>query len=72
MISGDLNFHMENSNNALTRLFIEILDTFDLKQHVFSATRASGHTLDLLITRLNEELVGNVKIQDLMISSEMR
>ena len=34
MIAGDLNFHMENSNNALTRQFIEILETFDLKQHV--------------------------------------
>ena len=52
MIAGDLNFHMENSNNALTRQFIEILETFDLKQRVFSATHASGHTLDLLITRL--------------------
>lgn len=57
MIAGDLNFHMENSNNALTGQFIEILETFDLKQHVFSPPHASGHTLDLLITRLNEELV---------------
>ena len=53
MIAGDLNFHMENSNDALVRQFIEILETFDLKQHVFSTTHASGHTLDLLITRLN-------------------
>ena len=71
MIAGDLNFHMENSSNALTRQFIEILETFDLKQHVFSATHASGHTLDLLITRLNEELVRNVKIHDPMISDHL-
>ena len=71
MIAGDLNFHMENSNNALTRQFIEILETFDLKQHVLSATHASGHTLDLLITRLNEELVRNVKIHDPMISDHL-
>ena len=71
MIAGDLNFHMENSNNALTRHFTEILETFDLKQHVLSATHASGHTLDLLITRLNEELVRNVKIHDPMISDHL-
>ena len=68
MITGDLNFHMENSNNAHTRQFFEILETFDLKQNVSSATHASGHTLDLLITRLNEEIVRNVKIHDPMIS----
>ena len=53
MIPGDLNFHMENSNDALLRQLFQILETFDLKQHVFSATHASGLTLDLLITRLN-------------------
>ena len=68
MITGDLNLHMENSNNAHTRQFFEILETFDLKQNVSSATHASGHTLDLLITRLNEEIVRNVKIHDPMIS----
>ena len=67
MIAGDLNVHMENSNNSLTRQFIEILETFDLKQHVFSASHASGHALDPPITRLNEELVRNVKIHDPMI-----
>ena len=71
MIAGDLNFHMENSNNALTRQFIEILETFDPKQHVLSATHASGHTLALLITRSNEELVRNVKIHDPMISDHL-
>ena len=47
------------------------VETFDLKQHVLSATHASGHTLDLLITRLNEELVRNVKIHDPMISDHL-
>ena len=68
MITGDLNLHVENSNNAHTRQFFEILETFDLKQNVSSATHASDHTLDLLITRLNEEIVRNVKIHDPMIS----
>ena len=30
MITGNLTFHMENSNNAHTRQFFEILETFDL------------------------------------------
>lgn len=71
MIAGDLNFHMENSNNVHIRQFIEILETFDLKQHVWSATHVSGHTLDLLITRLNEQIVRNIKIHDLIISDHL-
>ena len=38
---------------------------------MFSPTHATGHTLDLLITRLNEELVKNVKIHDSMISDHL-
>lgn len=71
MIAGDLNFHMENSHNAHTKQFFEILETFELKQHVCSATHASGHTLDLLITRLNEQTVRNIKIHDPMISDHL-
>ena len=38
---------------------------------MFSLTHASGHTKVLLITRLNEELVKNVKIHDPMISDHL-
>lgn len=47
---GDFNFHMDIRSSDTTRL-MEIIESFDLKQHVNFPTHISGHWLDLLITR---------------------
>lgn len=49
--------------------FSDLLDTFNLVQHVKNETQRNGHTLDLIITRSDEaSLVSNVHITDPVIS----
>ena len=50
LLTGDINFHLENSNSPDTRHFISILDSHNFFQHIDIATPACGHTLDFLAT----------------------
>jgi hypothetical protein len=51
LITGDLNFHLDNVNLSDTRKFDETLSDHGLVQHVQGATHNKGHTLDVVITR---------------------
>ena len=54
LIAGDFNIHIENKNDIYTNEFLEILDSFDLVNHIFIPTHAAGHTLDLLLTKKSD------------------
>jgi hypothetical protein len=47
LITGDLNFHLDNVNLSDTRKFDETLSDHGLVQHVQGATHNKGHTLKL-------------------------
>ena len=49
LVLGDFNIHFDNKTAINTRLFCNILDCFDLDQHVNCPTHIKGHTLDLVI-----------------------
>ncbi len=66
LIVGDLNFHVDDENDHDATHFLDILESFDLVQHVNEPTHISGHTLDLIITRPTN-FVSNVTV-DFMIS----
>ena len=51
ILAGDFNVHYENENELSTQKYKDILDTFNLKQHVNSATHIKGHVLDHIITK---------------------
>lgn len=68
LIVGDFNYHMDNISNLDTVKFNKILESFSLVQHVNGPTHKKGHTLDLIITRAEDELVTCVKIRDPMLS----
>jgi exonuclease III len=53
IIVGDFNFHMNKSSNPNAKKLLDILEMFNLKQHIKSSTHESGNTLDLLITDAN-------------------
>ena len=42
VISGDLNFHISDRTNPTTKQFLDILEAFDLSQHVNVATHVGG------------------------------
>lgn len=60
LITGDFNFR----NNTNASHFMDILDSFDLKQHVSLVTHINGHTLDLLITKSNDTIIRSHQVID--------
>ena len=57
LILGNFNFHADDPRDTLARKFTEILDTNNLVQHVTEPSHVSGHTLDLVISRANNQIV---------------
>ena len=68
VITGDFNFHLDSPSDRAAARFREVLDIFDLKQHVKDSTHKNGHILDLVITRAGDEPVRNVRVSDPVIS----
>ena len=62
LIAGDFNFHLDDTTNCDTIKFMDILDSVNLSQHVLGSTHRKGHTLDLIITQHNSNLVTDVRI----------
>ena len=59
VIAGDLNIHVERTENDTTKRLLDILAGFDCVQHVQGApTHREGGTLDLVITKSNEAIEG--------------
>ena len=63
IILGDFNFHVNKHDDKDAKEFIEILENFNLIQHIVGPTHREGNTLDLLITR-KKSLVNHYEIVD--------
>ena len=63
MIIGDFNFHLE-STSSNSKTFNSLIESFDLAQKVNSPTHIHGHTLDLLLTKCNNDNISNVHTTD--------
>ena len=61
-VVGDFNFHLDTPNNQDVLKFNDLLDSMNPVQHVKGSTHRHGHTLDLIITRRGEKLIGNVQV----------
>ena len=62
LIVGDFNFHLDDSKNTDVIKLHNLLESFNLKQHVATPTHSRGHTLDLIITRSEDDLVDGIVI----------
>ena len=59
IITGDLNFYLDNVNDADAVRFNGTLEAHGLVQHVVGPTHKKGHTLDVVITRdISSLLIG--------------
>ncbi len=56
---GDYNFHLNKDNDNKANKFREILDTFELKQHVQESTHREGNTLDLIISNMDSSVLSH-------------
>ncbi len=50
LLTGDLNIHIDNMDCTNTVSFMDILECFNLTQHVNFPTHKHSHTLDLVCT----------------------
>ena len=57
IITGDLNFHLDDPSVQNARKFLDILDEQGFVQHVVGATHIRGYTLDVFITRDNSSIL---------------
>ena len=60
LTTGDFNFHLDNDDNADARNFMDFLESANMTQHVTGSTHSKAHTLDLIITRSDENLVHDI------------
>lgn len=67
IIAGDINIHVETDESS-SKIFHEIIDMFNLKQHVTGPTRIKGHTIDVIITRNDKSAVESVVINKYTLS----
>ena len=71
IIFDDFNLHVDLPNDVAALKFLDLLESFGLKQHVNVATQRCGHTLDLVITRSDNDLVSNLNVTDPIISDHL-
>ena len=69
---GDFNVWIDDLNDPDTIRFLNILDDYNLLNHVRHATYDSGHILDLFIARSDSEIIRNVLVEEICTLSDHR
>ena len=64
IIVGDLNFHLDSKSDRDAARFTSVLQSFGLRQHVQEPTHIRGHTLDVVITRDDSDIVSELQVTD--------
>ena len=64
LILGDVNLHMDIPDKPDTIRFNDILKSLNLTQHVTFPTHRSNHTLDVVLTRSDNDLLCSIKSGD--------
>ena len=68
LITGDFNVHFDEPEKPDVCKFLQIIESFGLKQHVSVPTHVAGHTLDLVITRDDCDFLSNSQAHFMMTS----
>ncbi|XP_028399338.1 uncharacterized protein LOC114522790 [Dendronephthya gigantea] len=71
LITGDFNIHVDVTDDADAVKLQELLESTGLQQHVNVPTHIHGHTLDLIITRLSENIIASPPRNDHLFSDHM-
>ena len=67
VIAGDVNVHVE-SDECASKKFKDLLDLFDLEQHVVGPTHIMGHTIDVIITPNKTNYVTGIEVRQIDLS----
>lgn len=66
LVVGDLNVHVCCPDKPMAKDFLDVIDSFNLIQHVTVPTQEHGHTLDLVLS--SGFMVDNLEIGDTVFS----
>ena len=64
LLLGDFNIHIDLPNDDSSKKLMLLLNDFSLKQHINVPTHVQGHTLDLLISQANSQLVKSFSVTE--------
>ena len=64
LILGDFNYHVDDCRDPRARIFLQMLNDFNLNQYVTCPTHRSGHTLDLAICSADCHLISSCSALD--------
>ena len=67
---GDFNTWVDDEDNNDAQNFLRMLDNFNLTNLVSEPTSKSDHTLDLVITKQHNSLIGNVAVDSINVFSD--
>ena len=67
VIAGDVNIHVETEESSSCK-FKDLMDLFDLKQHVVGPTHIMGHTIDVIITPNKNHFVSDIIVSQFELS----
>lgn len=64
LVVGDFNIHWDNEADAERKMFTQLLQSFDLQQHVSDTTHIKGHTIDMVISRSSDDIISECRVSD--------
>ena len=71
LLLGDFNIHVDVPENSESKKFLEILSNTGMIQYVVGPTHKSGHTLDLLFSRQEDDLIHEHEVDPRVISDHL-
>ena len=67
-VLGDFNLHCDVKEKSSTAKFMNLLDSYDLRQTTSEPTQRSGHILDLVIERPDDQVLLSTAVSDALES----
>ena len=68
VLAGDVNIHLDNNNDIYTKQLNDIFQMFNLKQHVNFPTHNLGHTIDIVVARMDSPIIENIMSNNVDLS----
>lgn len=68
IIAGDINIHCDNEDDQNTQKLNNLLSAFNLTQFINKPSHKKGHTLDVVIARLEDTEIGEIEVADIGVS----
>ena len=68
MITGDFNIHVDVPHALDSVKLLDLLQSVGLQQHITEPTQIQDHTLDLVISPSNDDILNKVLLIDRFIS----